>query len=128
MFVLAAAIVVLGVLTAVMAKLFYRKDDDGGVVTVGQDCSGCAGGGTKCNMDCMLEAAAKEPEYFDDEELDAYSGRPSDGYTDDEADEFGAVMLSMRPEEVADWCRSLSLRGINVPDQIKDEMMLLIAG
>ena len=32
----------------------------------------------------------------------------------------------MSPEEVKDWNRSLILREINVPDQIKDELIMMI--
>jgi hypothetical protein len=32
----------------------------------------------------------------------------------------------MKPGEVKDWNRSLTLRGIQVPDQIKDELIDLI--
>ena len=39
---------------------------------------------------------------------------------------FREVMYSMRQEEVADWNRSLILRGINVPDQLKDELIMLL--
>ena len=35
-------------------------------------------------------------------------------------------MYSMRQEEVKDWNRSLILRGISLPDQLKDEMILLM--
>ena len=70
-----------------------------------------------------MEAAVKPVEYFDDEELDRYRGRPSDAYTDEETEEFADVMYTMRPEEVRDWNRSLILRGVNVPDQIKDELI-----
>lgn len=34
-------------------------------------------------------------------------------------------MYTMRPEEVKDWNRSLILREINVPDQIKDELIMM---
>ena len=74
----------------------------------------------------MMEAATKPIVYFDDEELDRYRHRPSDCYTDEEAEEFAEVMYTMRPEEVKDWNRSLSLREINVPDQIKDELIMMI--
>ena len=73
-----------------------------------------------------MEAATKEIEYFDDEELDAFRQRPADGYSDEEAEMFREVMYSMRQEEVADWNRSLILRGINVPDQLKDELIMLL--
>ena len=75
--------------------------------------------------ECMMEAATKEIEYYDDEELDRFRGRPSDGYTDSEAEAFAEVMQTMRPDEVKGWNRSLILRGINMPDQIKDDFIAL---
>ena len=41
---------------------------------------------------------------------------------------FSEVLYTMRHEEIADWCRSLTLRGINLPDQIKDETFMLREG
>lgn len=92
------------------------------------DCSACTGDNERCMHDCMMEAAVNDVEYFDDEELDDYRGRAADAYTDDEAEEFREVMLTMRPDEVAAWSRSLALRGVEPPDQIKDEMVMLIDG
>ena len=74
----------------------------------------------------MMEAATKDIVYFDDEELDRYRGRPSDSYTDDEAEEFREVLFTMRPDETREWNRSLILRGVNVPDQVKDELTMLM--
>lgn len=74
----------------------------------------------------MLDAATKEIEYYDDEELDRFQGRPSDGYTDTEVEQFAEVLYTMRPEEVSGWNRSLLLRGINIPDQLKDELAMMI--
>lgn len=33
----------------------------------------------------------------------------------------------MRQDEVAAWCRSLNLRGIELPNQIKDEVVMMIS-
>ena len=74
----------------------------------------------------MLEAAVREIEYFDDEELDTFANRPSDGYTDDEVEQFAEVLHTMKQDEVASWCRSLHLRQIALPDQLKDEVFMLI--
>jgi hypothetical protein len=73
----------------------------------------------------MLEAAVKEIEYFDDEELDRFQGKSSDSYSDEEAEVFRDILYSMRQKEVKDWTRSLTLRGIELPDQVKDEVMML---
>ena len=43
----------------------------------------------------------------------------------DEAELFSDVLYTMRQDEVAAWCRSLHLRGIELPDQIKDEVYML---
>ena len=37
-------------------------------------------------------------------------------------------MYTMRPEEVKDWLRSLRLRGVSLPDQLKDEAYMLAEG
>ena len=73
-----------------------------------------------------MEAATKDIVYFDDEELDRYRGRPSDSYTDNEAEEFREVLFTMRPDETKEWNRSLILRGVNIPDQVKDELTMLM--
>lgn len=75
-----------------------------------------------------MEAAVGDIEYFEDEELDRFRGRSSDSYTDDEAAEFAEVMYTMRPEEVKDWLRSLQLRCVSLPDQLKDEAYMLAEG
>ena len=76
----------------------------------------------------MMEASVKEIEYYDDEELDDFIGRPSDSYTEEEVEKFSEVLYTMKQEDVAGWNRSLLLRGINIPDQLKDELVMLIKG
>ena len=121
MWILIVALVVLGTI-ALGASLLWDKDAK---IEVGADCTSCSGNNDKCEQNCMMEAAVKEIEYFDDEDLDQYKGRESDAYTDDEAEEFRNVMETMRPEEVKAWNRSLILRGVNMPDQIKDDYIML---
>ena len=77
-------------------------------------------------MDCKLEAAVKEIEYFDDEELDRFRGTPSDAYTEEQADEFRNILYTMREVEVAAWVRSLQLRAVELPDQLKPEVFLIV--
>ena len=91
-------------------------------------CDTCNGEDTRCEQECMMEAATREVEYYDDEELDRFKGRPSDCFTDDEAELFREVLMSMPQSDAKGWNRSLILRGINVPDQIKDELLLMIDG
>ncbi len=121
------AIIALGAIVMIGTKLFGGKNDEP-IVVPASDCSTCDGVNTACEQVCQMEAATKPVEYFDDEELDAYKGRSSDSYSDDEAAEFADVLETLRAEDVKPWNRSLILRGINMPDQIKDEYIALAEG
>ena len=62
----------------------------------------------------------------DDEELDTFIGRAPEDYTPEEADKFRDVFYTMQDTDVAGWVRSLQLRGISLPDEIKDEVFLVV--
>ena len=126
--VLLLSLLVLGVLAAVWSRVSSSGDDDTDAIVTRTTCDTCNGDDTRCEQECMMEAATREVEYYDDEELDRFKGRPSDCYTDDEAELFREVLFSMPQSDVKGWNRSLILRGINVPDQIKDELLLMIDG
>lgn len=126
---LVLALVVLGIVAALAQVWLQRHGKAQPEVKVAeQDCATCDGVNAKCEQECMMEAAVRDVEYFDDEELDRFRGRPSDGYSDAEAEQFVEVMETMQPTEVKEWNRSLILRGINMPDQIKDEFISLANG
>jgi hypothetical protein len=86
----------------------------------------CCGQHEVCEKESLLAAVSKGVEYYDDEELDRFRGRPSDRYTDAEVEEFREVLYTCREEEVAGWSRSLQLRGIELPDELKDELFLIV--
>lgn len=88
--------------------------------------SECCGQHEICEKESLLAAVSKEIEYYDDEELDRFKGRPGDGYTEEEIEEFRDVLYTMQEVEVAGWSRSLQLRGIELPDELKDELFLIV--
>ena len=120
------ALVFLGLSTALGSFLGRKKGEEETPLIVNDSCSTCTGENDLCEQECMMEAATKEIEYYDDEELDRFRGRLSEDYTDEEAEAFAEVMLTMRPDEVKGWNRSLILRGINMPNQIKDDFIALV--
>lgn len=122
------AIVALGVVVMIGTRIFDSKGTDEPIVVPASDCSSCDGTNVKCEQVCQMEAATKPAEYYDDEELDAFRGRRSDEYNDEEATMFAEVLETLRPDEVRPWSRSLIVRGINMPDQIKDEFIALAEG
>lgn len=127
MLVLLAALAALGLGTALLNRFLSASDADESPAVARENCGTCDGSDTKCEQECMLEAAVRDIEYYDDEELDRFRGRRSDSYDDDEAEEFRDVLYSMPPEDVAGWNRSLVLREVNIPDQVKDELLLLLS-
>lgn len=86
----------------------------------------CCGQHATCERDSLLAAVSKDIIYYDDEELDQYKGIASDEYTDAQADEFAGIFYELKEIEVAGWVRSLQLRGIELPDAIKDEVLLVV--
>lgn len=86
----------------------------------------CCGQHEICEKDSLLAAVSKTIEYYDDEELDEYTGIPSDAFTEEQVEKFREVFYTMQEVDVAGWNRSLQLRGINLPDQLKDEVLLVI--
>ena len=75
----------------------------------------------------LLTPLDDEIEYFDDEEIDRFRGRGADDYSDEEIEEFRDILLTLRPTEIAAWARSLQLRGIVMPQTIRDELLLIVA-
>lgn len=86
----------------------------------------CCGQHETCEKDSLLAAVSKQIEYYDDEELDRFAGRAANGYTEEETEQFRDVLYTTRDDEVAGWVRSLQLRGVELPDALKDEVFLII--
>lgn len=81
----------------------------------------CCGRHANCS-----KGAGKENLYFDDEELDRHKGRKGDDYTDEEIEEFRNVLYTMQTNEVEEWAGCLQTRGIEIPQEIKDEILLML--
>ena len=86
----------------------------------------CCGQHEVCEKDSLLAALSKEIEYYNDEELDRFRGKGGEDYTSEEAGEFRDVLYTMRSDEVAGWVRSLQLRMIALPNEVKDEVFLIV--
>ena len=85
----------------------------------------CCGAHEVCERDSLL-VADNEIVYYDDEELDALSGKPSDTYTQEEIAQLEAVFSTLQEADVAGWLRSLQLRNIEIPSIIKEEVLLIV--
>ncbi|MCR5819377.1 MAG: phospholipase [Bacteroidaceae bacterium] len=86
----------------------------------------CCGQHAVCERESLLAAASRDIEYYEDEELDRFRGRATDSFSDAETEEFREVLYTMRPDEVAGWIRSLTLREVPLPDGIRDEVLVFV--
>lgn len=81
----------------------------------------CCGKHVVCEKQKLAEARMRSAQYFDDEELDRFRGRRSDGYTDKEVEEFRYILYTMQQNEVREWMECLQAREIELPDELKEE-------
>ena len=86
----------------------------------------CCGQHQTCEKESLLAAVSKQIEYYDDEELDRYRGFASEEYTPEQAEQFLDILYTMKEEEVDGWVRSLQLRHVELPNELKDEVFLII--
>lgn len=133
MWILIISLMILAIVAAIAGRLRYRslqkkieRGELDAMPEVREVDAECCGQHEICEKDSLLAAVSKQIEYYDDEELDKYIGIPEDRYTPEAEEEFRDVFYTMQSEEVAGWVRSLQLRGIALPDNIKDEVFLII--
>ena len=79
-----------------------------------------------CERDSLLAAVSTSIVYYDDEELDAYKGISSTDYDERTTDEFRDILITLDADDVAGWVRSLQLRGIELPEELKPEVFLIV--
>lgn len=133
MWILIISLIVLAAIAAIAGSVRYRrlqkKIDRGelkAMPEVKEVDAECCGQHEVCEKESLLAAVSKKIEYYDDEELDKYIGVHPDEYTPEQEEEFRDVFYTMQDTDVAGWVRSLQLRGIALPDNIKDEVFLIV--
>ena len=119
------ALLALGGVAALAGWWRYRHLPDSEPVLNPADME-CCGQHEVCEKESLLAALSKQIEYYNDEELDRFRGRSSSDYEEEETEEFREVLYTMRDDEVAGWVRSLQLRGVELPDDVKDEVLLIV--
>lgn len=87
----------------------------------------CCGMHITCERDSLLASVSPDIVYYDDEELDRFRGTPSSDYSDEAIEEFRNVLFTLLPEDIAGWARSIQLRGIELPDSVREELLMIIA-
>ncbi len=89
------------------------------------DDSGCCGQHLVCERETLLQTNA-EIIYYDDEELDQLAGIPYESYTTIQANMIRDVFHTMQEKDVPGWVRSLQLRNIQLPLDVREEALLIV--
>jgi len=85
----------------------------------------CCGAHEVCDKDSLLNADAVVV-YYDDDELDSLRGKQPGDYTPAQEKQLADVFYTLRESDVAGWLRSLQLRGIELPSELKEEALMIV--
>ena len=85
----------------------------------------CCGQHLVCEKETLLQTNAKI-EYYDDEELDALADIAPQDYTREQYQAIREVFDSLKEKDVPGWCRSIQLRHIELPQDIREEALLIV--
>ena len=86
---------------------------------------GCCGEHLVCERETLLQTNAKV-EYYDDEELDTLIGIPAEDYTEEQYQMIREVFNTLQAKDVPGWVRSIQLRNIQLPLDIREEALLIV--
>ena len=86
---------------------------------------GCCGEHLVCERETLLQTNAKV-EYYDDEELDQLIGIAAEDYTDQQYQMIREVFDTLKASDVPGWVRSIQLRNIQLPLDIREEALLIV--
>lgn len=133
LFILSGALVAVGAVLYIHHRLTAGNaiDDevpagevaDGGEAAADQ----CCGMHISCEKDSLVAGIDPEVLYYDDEELDALAGQDPAAYTHEQREQLREVLVTLKPDEIAPWARSIAVRGIALPDDIRDELLMIVA-
>lgn len=85
----------------------------------------CCGAHEVCEKESLINNRIR-PDYYDDEELDAFVGRTADSYDEDEVRQFADVFYTLKDYDVAGWLKSLQARNVELPESLRDEALLIV--
>lgn len=85
----------------------------------------CCGQHLVCERESLLQSNA-QIEYYDDEDLDALAGIDPAAYTEAQQHAVREVFDTLQEKDIAGWVRSLQLRNIALPEDIREEALLIV--
>ena len=125
MWVLIIILVLFGLVLMLTTYISRRKKTVETEITINED-GECCGAHEVCDRESLLSAGANV-EYFDDENLDALADVQPEKFTDDQLDQLSDVFYTLRESDVAAWLRSLQVRRIQLPLELREQALLIVS-
>ncbi|MDO9153650.1 MAG: phospholipase [Paludibacter sp.] len=102
-----------------------RKTTSESEITINID-EECCGAHEVCDKNSLLNKDLKA-EYFDDEELDSLAGIDPAEMTKEQIEQLSEVFYTLKESDVAAWLRSLQLRMIQLPAELREQALLIVS-
>lgn len=113
-------------LLLVLFRYLGAKNQPDKVETALTDADGeCCGAHAVCEKDSLLNKNI-EIIYYDDEELDVLANQSPETFTVEEQKQLEDVFYTLKESDVAGWLKSLQLRNISLPENLREEALLII--
>ena len=125
MWVLIIILVLFGLILMLTTYISRRKKTGETEITINED-GECCGAHEVCDRESLLSASANA-EYFDDENLDVLADVQPDKFTEDQLNQLSEVFYTLRESEVAAWLRSLQIRRIQLPLELREQALLIVS-
>lgn len=128
MFALILSLVLLGLIVLV-ATYFQRKNktEETEITEIDIVVNGeCCGAHEVCEQDSLLNRENKII-YFDDEELDALANVSPTDFSSEQIKQLSEVFFTLKESDVAGWLRSLQLRHIQLPIELREEALMIVS-
>jgi len=110
-----------------LVTTYFRRKNNSEEVQINTEISDdCCGAHAVCERDSLLNSENKII-YYDDEELDVLANITPEEYNSNQVKQLSDVFFTLKEADVAGWLRSLQLRNIQLPSEIRDEALLIVS-
>ncbi len=125
MLILILSLISLGLILFV-ATYFQRRNKVDEVEVIIEPAGECCGAHEVCEQDTLLSADSKIV-YFDDEELDDLANISPTNYSNIQLKQLTDVFLTLKESDVAGWLRSIQMRQIQLPNDLREQALLIVS-
>ncbi len=125
MLVLIIVLIAFGLLLMLLTYL-NRRNKTEEIEIVEKFDEACCGAHVVCDRDSLLNTDIKA-EYFEDEELDSLAGIEPEKMSKAQIEQLSEVFFTLKESDVAAWLRSLQLRRIELPIELREQALLIVS-